>query len=1118
MTKTKILSFILAFLLVFCAIPFSASAAEAEILEINGERLALVTSFGKMNYEGKSRTAFKSLVDAVNALGPEGGKIIFSGNADMTNFKDIEGRKHLTIEGVGTKATGNVLDFTGAGDVELCGDLTLSFLNLRMAKDAFLFTNGFKLETVNEFDTYNESRYTSATKITTITYPDPPSVAPGKSSVGTACVSLNTGTYTYLVAGSANGKEVNGNTLVSLVGGKIENAVAGNVGTGTMNGNAKLIIGDGEITNLVAGSMGGTVNGIITTEINGGKITDTVIGATDGATINGSVVVALNGGTFANSIKAGAGKVTGKKIVITGTSAVAEIANGAADYIVKIEGGFVEPQFEGVALKGFLITDKYGIPATECEINGAKKTSENGVYDLAAGTSTVKVETNVSVIVTKDAKYVAGYEDGTFLPQNNMTRAEAITLLTRVVTDENNIKLVKASYDDVASGAWYEPYIGFFQKLGFLNNITTNNGAAIAPAQNITRSEFAELLYRVADLSPNSSASMKLKSFSDVPSEHPYSAAINYAVSAGVVNGYEDGTFKPENNITRAEVVTMVNRFLGRVPTGTEGATSFSDIGTHWAKDQILAAAGNENTDWTTKAESAKYVLTGNNSEDYIKALYEQSASLDAQAIRDGIDVIAEQMKKDVMNAPNTQEIYADKITQVYYISEKNGSDENDGKTPETAFKTIQGAYKKMRFPTAGTAMLFERGGVYRGQISSSMGKIYGAYGEGAKPILMQSRKNYADESLWVPVEDHPNVWMCTDKLVNVGIMAFDHDIQDYSEAAYDETYGLIMNLRQFGFDGIHELSGDLQFYSVLPNESVSQAGELYLYCEGGNPGKRFSSIEIGEKIDIVDGVGDGCIFDNLSLKFTGGHGIGFGSTENITVTNCIFSWIGGSTLSTDFHGTGRCINYGNAVEVYGSCNNYKVQNCWFYQVYDTAVTHQRSTADGDCIQKNVSYLNNLMELVYWGIEFYNKPAETNPGKYKRQVQNVRSAYNVLRKGGYGWGSIVRHRTCELYSGDTIPDDNSGCSAEYNIFDRAYGDLLRLKENSTEFDNNNIYVQHIGQPLGNLKGTRADCDYNSANSIANLWGDKNAVVIVIDPEKEPIARNIPAALAPTVIE
>ncbi len=1116
MKLNRLLSLILAAVLVVCAIPFTASAAGATVQEINGERTVFVSSFGKMTYNGKSHTSFKNFNDAFAALGKEGGKIIFTGKITLEGFQDIEGRKPITIEGIGTKVSGNLLDFSTdtTGEINLKGDLKLSFLTLRTAANTYVLTNGFAFDTINEFNTYSVEHY-GVTGADKYTYPDPPSVAPGAFSGKTSSIGLNAGVYNTIAAGSVNGKSINADSVFTLEGGTIENVVAGNIGNGTMNGNAKLVIGNGIITNLVAGSKGGTINGNVTTVINGGEIASAVIGAETGATINGNVVVALNGGNFAGTINAGKGTVTGKKIVITGSEANVNLADGAADYVIKLSGGLCEPQFDGSNLTGFLFTDKYGVPSQTATINGTAVNSETGIYTLANGVNTVVVESKINVGVLKNANYVAGYTDGTFAPQKNMTRAEAITLLVRVLTDENNVKgKIKANYEDVEAGSWYESYIGFFQKLGFLTNIEANHGVNIYPNQNITRAEFTELLYQISILG-DKSASMKLKSFTDVTSKHPYVTAISFAVSNNIVAGYEDGSFRPENNITRAEVVTMVNRYLGRTPTGADGGIAFSDIADHWAKGQILAASGAENVTWTATPASATYNLTGTTAEEYIKGLYDQAPNLSAQAIRDGVDVISEKMKQDILNTPNTRDIYGDLMTgTTYYVSEKNGNDENDGKSPETAWKTIAGL-KKVRFPKKGTSILFERGGIYRGNIGVTAGVIYGSYGEGPKPLIMQSRKNYADPALWQETE-WPNVYLCADQLVNVGVIGFDHDLQNYGEGCYDETYGLIMNPNTLGVTGPESLNGDLQFFCELPGGSTGKYGNLYLYCEGGNPGKRFKSIEIGENITILTGAGNDITIDNLSFKFTGGHGMGgAGGCKNRTITNCVWSWIGGSVLSTNDNS--RVTNYGNAIEIYGACDGYDVINNWMYQIYDTGVTHQRSSSTGNCIQRNINYLSNLIEYVFWGIEFYNappKPEQLGAGKdvYTRLTENYLAAYNVLRKGGYGWGSIVRYRTCQLYCGSTM-SENKNCRSEYNIIDRGTGNILNLPSNSNEVPDKNIYIQHLGYPLGNLKGSAFTCDYSSAEKIAKHWGDKNALVIVIDPELDPVVIDKPKGLA-----
>ncbi|MBR5527451.1 MAG: hypothetical protein IKV97_00505, partial [Clostridia bacterium] len=131
---------------------------------------------------------------------------------------------------------------------------------------------------------------------------------------------------------------------------------------------------------------------------------------------------------------------------------------------------------------------------------------------------------------------------------------------------------------------------------------------------------------------------------------------------------------------------------------------------------------------------------------------------------------------------------------------------------------------------------------------------------------------------------------------------------------------------------------------------------------------------------------------------------------------------------------------------------------------------------------------------------------------YRRETSNVRSAFNVLRLGGYGWGSIVRYRGSQLYCGSVL-SENKNCIAEYNIFDRATGNLVQLPSNATEIQDKNIYIQTAGRPLGSLRGTGISCTYEAEKEIRERWGDKNAVVIVIDPEKEPVELELPEGLA-----
>ncbi|MBR5527499.1 MAG: S-layer homology domain-containing protein, partial [Clostridia bacterium] len=718
MKTAKILSVLLSVILILSSLPLSVSAAQ--VVEIDGERTAFISSFGKLVYNGKSYASYKTFDEALNALGDRGGRIVISGGLRIEKFNDISGRQKLTIVGVGANAMGNLIDFSGNPEVALGGDLALGNVNIKTDENACIITNGYDFSTFENFDTYHTIKYVESGDHI-VTYLNPPSVAVGNATGNTA-FNLTAGKYNTIIAGAADGYRVTADTLARIEGGEVSIAVAGNTGNGVTDGNSKLVVDGGSVSKVVAGSEGGTFNGNITTEINGGKIDELVIGAASGAKVDGNVILAVNGGEI-SKFSAFDGKISGNKIVITPPDVDIELPSGFADYIITIDGGFAEPVFDDKALSGFLITDKFGIPAKEITLNGSKTLSETAVYKLKNGKNTISVPAVITLALNKNADYVAGYEDGSFRPQNNMTKAEAVTLLTRLLVDENYIKgHIKSDFTDVEDGAWYESYIGLFEKLGYLKMLSLDYGLKFAPNELITRGEFTQLIYEISSFATDA-ASLKLKSFSDVANNNVFAPAVNFAVSNGIVSGYEDGTFRPANNITRAEVVTMVNRMLGRNPNGNAGENNFNDISGHWAQGQILAACNDENVSWTqNNASSAKYVLTGTTTKDYVVGLYEQSATLSADAIREGVDIISEQVKQNILNAPDTIDTTGKKV---YYISEKNGNDENNGLTPETAFKTIAALSKARLLRNA--VVLFERGGIYRGQLFVSNNMSYGA-------------------------------------------------------------------------------------------------------------------------------------------------------------------------------------------------------------------------------------------------------------------------------------------------------------------------------------------------------------------------------------------------------
>ena len=155
--------------------------------------------------------------------------------------------------------------------------------------------------------------------------------------------------------------------------------------------------------------------------------------------------------------------------------------------------------------------------------------------------------------------YIIGYPDGTVQPNGQITRAEATTIFFRLLTDESReANLTKTNrYTDVAAGAWYNTAISTMTRAGIVDGYPDGTFRPDAP---ITRAEMSKIISLFAELDK------KTDRFSDIAG-HWAEKYIKLAAGNGWIEGYPDGTFLPQRNITRAETATMINRVLERVPS-----------------------------------------------------------------------------------------------------------------------------------------------------------------------------------------------------------------------------------------------------------------------------------------------------------------------------------------------------------------------------------------------------------------------------------------------------------------------------------------------------------------------------------------------------------------------
>ena len=157
--------------------------------------------------------------------------------------------------------------------------------------------------------------------------------------------------------------------------------------------------------------------------------------------------------------------------------------------------------------------------------------------------------------------YMVGYPDGMVHPEKQITRAETATIFFRMLTDESREDYWSQvnPYYDVLPEDWFNNAVSTLTNAGILNGYPDGN---FAPNGNITRAEFAAMAVRFFT---DEEEDVKGDSFPDI-ADHWANYEINLAYAKDIIEGYPDGTFKPDQEITRAEAVTIVNRVLERYP------------------------------------------------------------------------------------------------------------------------------------------------------------------------------------------------------------------------------------------------------------------------------------------------------------------------------------------------------------------------------------------------------------------------------------------------------------------------------------------------------------------------------------------------------------------------
>ena len=203
--------------------------------------------------------------------------------------------------------------------------------------------------------------------------------------------------------------------------------------------------------------------------------------------------------------------------------------------------------------------------------------------------------------------FLVGYDNGTFGPGRNMTRAEVATMFANLLTQRMEAnKTYPNTFHDVPKNFWAANYIGYVQQFGIISGYADGSFRPNAP---VTRAEFAVIASRFEKLTEGG------KHFTDVTSAHWAAKYIDFAATRGWVTGYADGTFKPENPITRAEVAAVTCRLLersadqGYIRSHLNELRTFADLTEdHWAYWYAMETANGH--DYTKSGSSETWSRT----------------------------------------------------------------------------------------------------------------------------------------------------------------------------------------------------------------------------------------------------------------------------------------------------------------------------------------------------------------------------------------------------------------------------------------------------------------------------------------------------------------------------
>lgn len=415
-----------------------------------------------------------------------------------------------------------------------------------------------------------------------------------------------------------------------------------------------------------------------------------------------------------------------------------------------------------------------------------------------------------------------------------------------------------------------------------------------------------------------------------------------------------------------------------------------------------------------------------------------------------------------------------------YYVS-NNGNDENDGKSPETAWATLEKVNSYIF--EKGDLVLFERGGFWRGYVYAKSGVTYSAYGNGHKPKIYTSIDGTEGEWLETDTKD---VYVYSKKIFkeDVCTIVFDGDGNDAKYAEKRDHNGVIKKDLDFAFQGQRAQGG-------------KKDSQLYLKCEAGNPKDIFDTIEISYASSTfeMDNGAENIHINNIAMIF-GSVPYSGGYFNNIKATYCVMGWHGGN-----FDASG--VRFCGGVGVLPDGDNIFVEHCYIYQQFDSGVTPQvawSTLTNGKEPSVFDTFVTSdcLFESCEYTLEYFSTQKDT----LENAIKNMYFGYNFCRMGGYGFGDKpAKSRYIKSWGHENTCID---CQVEYNIFDRAASQSIEVIsydqfasgniltwENIPKF-NNNIYIHRKGRNFATVNNVEYKFNEETYNTLEKLGFETGA--------------------------